>query len=81
MKLQRTPHFTRAYRKAPAEIQAAFDKQSWFLLQNLQHPSLHAKKYDEGKNRWQARVTRDWRFYFVIEDDAYILQDITRHPK
>jgi hypothetical protein len=42
---------------------------------------MRAKKYDEGKNRWQARVTRDWRFYFVIEDDAYILQDITRRPK
>jgi hypothetical protein len=51
------------------------------LLQNLRHPSLHAKKYDEGKDRWQARVNQDWRFYFVIQDDTYILQDITRHPK
>jgi hypothetical protein len=42
---------------------------------------LRAKKYDEGKDRWQARVTRDWRFYFLIEGDTYILQDITRHPK
>lgn len=81
MKVQWTSHFTRAYRKAPQEIQAAFDKQSWLLLQNLQHPSLRAKKYDEGKDRWQARVTRDWRFYFLIEGSTYILQDITRHPK
>ena len=81
MKLQRTSHFTRAYRKAPAEIQAAFDKQSMLLLQDLRHPSLRSKKYDEGKNRWQARVTRDWRFYFLIQSDTYVLQDITRHPK
>jgi hypothetical protein len=47
MKLQRTSHFARAYAKAPKEIQGAFDKQSRLLLQNLLHPSLHAKKYDE----------------------------------
>lgn len=51
------------------------------LLQNLRHPSLHAKKYDEGKDRWQARVTLDWRFYFNIIDDTYVLLDITSHPK
>lgn len=81
MKLPRTADFIRAYSKAPKEIQQAFDKQSWLLLQNLRHPSLHAKKYDEGKDRWHARVSRDWRFYFTIEDDTYILQDIIRRPK
>jgi hypothetical protein len=81
MKIRRTAHFDRNYGKAPQEIQQAFDKQSLLLLQNLRHPSLRAKKYDEGKDRWQARVTRDWRFYFLIENDTYILQDITRHPK
>lgn len=43
--------------------------------------TLHAKKYDETADRWQARVTRDWRFYFSIEGDTYTLQDIIRHPK
>ncbi|MGC9948835.1 MAG: hypothetical protein ABSF64_20905 [Bryobacteraceae bacterium] len=81
MKLQRAAHFARAYGKAPRQIQAAFDKQSLLLLQNLRHPSLHAKKYDEGKDRWQARVTLDWRFYFNIIDDTYVLLDITSHPK
>jgi mRNA interferase RelE/StbE len=81
MKLLRTTHFERSYAKAPKVIQKAFDKQSLFLLRNLHHPSLRAKKYDESKNRWQARVNDDWRFYFIIEDDTYILQDIVRHPK
>jgi hypothetical protein len=81
MKIRRTAHFDRNYTKAPREIQQAFDKQSLLLLRNLRHSSLRAKKYDEAKERWQARVTRDWRFYFLIESDTYILQDITRHPK
>lgn len=81
MKLQWTSHFARAYGKAPKEIQAAFDKQSLLLLQNPRRPSLDAKKYDEGKGRWQARVTRDWRFYFRMQDDTYILLDIIPHPK
>jgi hypothetical protein len=81
MKIRRTKHFDRSYGNAPNEIQQAFDKQALLLLQNLRHPSLRAKKYDEGRDRWQARVTLDWRFYFLIEDDIYVLQDITRHPK
>jgi plasmid maintenance system killer protein len=64
MKVLRTTHFERSYAKAPHAIQKAFDKQSSFLLQNLHHPSLRAKKYDESKDRWQARVNDDWRFLF-----------------
>jgi hypothetical protein len=74
-----TQHFDRAYAKAPAAIKRAFVKQLTFLLADLRHPSLRAKKYDAV--RWQARVTRDWRFYFRIDGDTYILLDITPHPK
>ncbi|MBI3799026.1 MAG: hypothetical protein HY268_18940 [Deltaproteobacteria bacterium] len=66
---------------APASIRRAFDKQAAFLSQNLRHPSLQAKKYDEARNIWQARVTKDWRFYFTIEPDTYSLIDIIPHPK
>ncbi len=81
MNIRRTAHFDRAYSKAPADIHAAFGKQVSLLLQDLRHPSLHAKKYDEGRDRWQACLTRDWRFYFPIEDDTYVLLDIVPHPK
>lgn len=81
MRIRTTAHFDRSYGKAPKVIQQAFDKQVTLLLRNLRHPSLQCKKYDEAKDCWQARVTRDWRFYFTIADDIYILQDITRHPK
>ena len=63
------------------EIQQSFDKQSLLLLPNLRHPSLRAKKYDEGQDEWQARVDRDWRFYFKIVGDAYTMLDIMGHPK
>lgn len=68
MKFLRTPHFERNYAKAPQQVQRAFDKQSLLLLQNLHHPSLRAKKYDESRGLWQARVNKDWRFYFFIQD-------------
>jgi hypothetical protein len=50
-------------------------------VQNLSHPSLRAKKFDEAKDIWQARVNRSWRFYFSIVGDTYIIRDITEHPK
>ncbi len=81
MKLRRTSHFERSYKKAPAEIRASFDKQSLFLLQNLQHPGLHAKKYDEAQGLWQARLAHGWRFYFLIQDDTYFIVDMKPHPK
>lgn len=62
-------------------MQRAFDKQERLLAGNLQHPSLHAKKYDESTGLWQARVNRAWRFYFTIEGDAYVLHTIIAHPK
>jgi hypothetical protein len=42
---------------------------------------LHAKKYDEALDRWQTRVNKDWRFYFNIVDDTYVIRDIIPHPK
>ena len=62
-------------------VQRVFIKQMNFMARNLQHPSLHAKKYDEARDMWQARVNDDWRFYFTIEDDNYVIHDIIPHPK
>ena len=81
MRIDRTPHFLRAYNKAPRQIQRTFDKQAARLLENLHHPSLRAKKYDESRDLWQARVNDDWRFYFAIIHDVYLLHDMRVHPK
>lgn len=81
MELLRSIRFERSYAKAPQQIQRAFDKQSLLLLENLHHPSLRAKKYDENQGLWQARVNKSWRFYFLIQDDVYHIVDIIPHPK
>ena len=62
-------------------LQSRVRKQLDVLVQNLRHPSLHAKKFDEANNIWQARVNNDYRFYFSIQGDTYIILAITRHPK
>jgi plasmid maintenance system killer protein len=66
---------------APVPIRKAFYKQLALLALDRRHPSLQAKKYDESGGIWQARVNRDWRFYFTIEGDAYIVHRVTPHPK
>ena len=59
--------YTRRARKSldnlPKPVREAFLKQVRFLEQNIHHPSLRAKKYDEGRDLWQARVNKDWRAF------------------
>ena len=71
----------KSFRDAPTGIQRAILKQTRLLPQNLYHPSLRAKKYSESEDVWQARASKDWRFYFTIEGDTYHIQNITPHPK
>ena len=81
MTIRFSKHFLRNYFKAPKAVQKAFDKQSEFLLQDFHHPSLRAKKYDEARGLWQARVNYTWRFYFKIVGDIYLMDEIKHHPK
>ncbi len=62
MKVVLSDRAIEALKDAPAAVERAFYKQLRFLEDNLLHPSLHAKKYDETADLWQARVNRDWRF-------------------
>ena len=81
MKAVYLPGFKVKLRGLPQVVQRKFSKQVNFLLEDLRHPSLRAKKYDEGEDTWQARVDDDFRFYFLIERDTYVLLDIRKHPK
>lgn len=73
--------FVRQLDSFPSPTKNEFEKQLKFLLSNLRHPSLRAKKYDEARGIWQARVDKHIRFYFLIESDVYVLLDIRKHPK
>ena len=59
MKIDYLPRALKALEDAPAKVRKAFFKQVSFLEQNLHHPSLRAKKYDESSDIWQARVNKD----------------------
>ncbi len=52
------PRVVTALNGAPENVRKAFFKQIRLLGQNLHHPSLRAKKYDEAQDLWQARVKR-----------------------
>ena len=81
MKAVPSNQFHRSFKKAPKEVQEAFERKLKFLLEDRNHPSLRVKKYDESHGVWQARVNDDWRFYFTIGEDVYNLINITSHPK
>ena len=81
MKLRFTEKAVKDYVRMPPLVRKAFAKQLQFLLGNRAHPSLHSKKYNEALDVWQARVTRDWRFYFQIEGDEYVILSVIPHPK
>src|SRR5262249_30969062 len=69
-----TEPFAASLIASPPEVQKAFGKQLTNLLRDLRHPSLRAKKYEERTGLWQARINDDWRMYFTIEGDAYVLR-------
>jgi hypothetical protein len=81
MRLHYTERFRRSYAEAPPNVQRAFDRRALLLVKNLRYPSLRAKKYDEQRGIWQARINGGCRFYFQIEGDVYYLIDMMAHPK
>jgi len=56
MKALYSPAVNDVLEDVPEAVRKAFFKQIRLLQQNLRHPSLRAKKYDEVHDRWQARV-------------------------
>ena len=81
MRIELTRRADKEYGKLSAQLQRQVDKQFDFLLENLRHPSLDAKKYGGTDDIWQGRVNRDYRFYFRIVDDTYHVLMIIPHPK
>lgn len=80
MKRKTSARFDRDFDRLSADVKKQVDKQLELLVQDLRYPSLRAKKYDESRDIWQARVTRGWRFYFRIVGDTYEILAIIKHP-
>ncbi len=81
MKVHFMPRFIQQLAALPPHIQKKTDQKISFLLRDMRHPSLHAKKYDEAQNIWQARVDDQYRFYFQIVGNTYDLLFVIPHPK
>ena len=81
MNIQFSQRAIEALGGAPLDVQKALIKQLNFLVRDLRHPGLHAKKFDEGAGLWQGRVNQDWRFYFTVKGDTYYVESIRPHPK
>jgi mRNA-degrading endonuclease RelE of RelBE toxin-antitoxin system len=81
MNIEITARAQRDYAGLSSTLQSRVRKQITLLQSNLRHPSLQAKKYDDGNDIWQGRVNRDYRFYFQIVVDTYRILRIIPHPK
>ena len=79
MKLRPTERFAKDYARLPQHLQDRVDKALGLLLENTGHPSLQIKKIKGHDNRWEGRVTLQYRFVFSIEADAYLLLRIGTH--
>lgn len=80
MRFLTTEHFSKCYKDLPIDIQAQVDKQLSLLLENPKHPSLRIKEMQGTKGEiFEGRVSKNYRFTFQIEKDAYILRRVGPH--
>ena len=86
MRAFRTEPFKQDFQRLPEPIKRRTEVAIRLLMANPHHPSLRVKKvrgeilkgYD---NIFEGRITRDYRFFFLIKKDAYILLRCGRHEE
>jgi mRNA-degrading endonuclease RelE of RelBE toxin-antitoxin system len=86
MKFVRTDPFKRDFQRLPETIKRRTEAALRLLLSNPHHPSLRVKKargevIKGYSNVFEGRITRDYRFFFLIEKDAYTLLRCGRHEE
>ena len=79
MKLARTARLARDFRSLPTDIQRRAAKQLQLLLNNPRHPSLRIKKMEGAQDIWEGRISKGYRFTFLVRHDTYILRRIGTH--
>jgi mRNA interferase RelE/StbE len=86
MKVIVTEPFKRDFKKLPERLKRRTETALRLLLSNPHHPSLRLKKV-KGEvikgvdNIFEARITRDYRLFFLIDADAYVLLCCGRHEE
>jgi mRNA interferase RelE/StbE len=79
MKIKAYARFQRAYRELPSDVQKRTDKQIAFLSENMNHPSLRAKKIKGREGIWEARVDYHHRLTFELAGDTIFLRVVGSH--
>lgn len=79
MRIFYTKSFQKDYRKLAKVNQKIVDEKLKLFIQNPRHSSLSVKKMNGLKNIWEARITKNYRFTFQINDDAVILRRVGAH--
>jgi mRNA-degrading endonuclease YafQ of YafQ-DinJ toxin-antitoxin module len=79
MRIVLTDPFKKDFKTLPEEIKRKTEQSLRFLVQNIRHPSLRAKKMEGIKDIWEASVTMHYRFTFEIHQDSYVLRRIGTH--
>jgi addiction module RelE/StbE family toxin len=78
VKIIRTNPFKRDFQKLPDHIKKRIAKTLKLLIENPYHPSLRVKKI-KGEiikgfdDVFEARISKDYRLFFLIELDCYVL--------
>ena len=85
MRLFRTERFKKLYRKLPDPIKKKLARQLSYLLQDIRHHSLQAKKMVNRPDIYEARVDIHNRFTFKVAGDRITLRvvgphDVLRNP-
>ena len=79
MRLIRTDNFKRSYKDLPKFVQKKADRILRFLVADLRHPSIRAKKIRGAGDVWEGRVDKFHRFTFEIKGDEILLRSIGPH--
>jgi mRNA-degrading endonuclease RelE of RelBE toxin-antitoxin system len=79
MRFYRTRIFLKDYVKLPVATRKKIDRQLVNLAQDIRHPAIYAKKMTGVGDIWEARIDRQYRMTFQIQDDVIILRRAGTH--
>lgn len=79
MEVYRTQAFERDFAHLTYDIQKRFEAKFGLFILNPAHPSLRVKKMGGTENIWEARITKGYRFTFMLHSQACILRRIGTH--
>ena len=79
MRLRLSKPFLKQYAKLPLVIRKKVDRQIRYLVSNLRHPSLYAKKMTGEEDIWEARVDYHHRLTFQIVGETIVWRRVGSH--